>query len=273
MKKFIYVIPIIILFFGLLIVSALSVTASPALQEDFVTATPNEFGRVYYTVTEDDYSLWDISAKTGVDLNDIYQMNADIDEQDPTIYLGQRIIISIQTPEPTATTEGYVDTTNFEPTLIPEGPGTGTICVLLYEDVNGNAFREEEEPMITEGAVSVSEKSSLFSGAKNTTDDPERDDEYSCFDNLPEGSYTITMAIPDGYNSTKILHNSVDLVAGDEIFYNFGAQKSSVLIAEEVTPSEGGRSPLFGILGLGLILAGLGLGAFSFNMNRKGSFN
>jgi hypothetical protein len=145
--------------------------------------------------------------------------------------------------------------------------------VLLYEDINGNAFREEEEPMMTEGAVSVSERNAQFTGAKNTINDPERDDQYSCFYELPEGNYTITMAIPDGYNSTKKLHTIIDLTAGDEIFYNFGAQKSSDLIAQQVSPSEGGRSPLFGILGLGLILVGLGLGVFSFNMNRKSSFN
>ena len=274
MKKFLFVIPVIVLFFTMLIASALSVMASPALQTDFVTATPNEFGRIYYTVTENDFSLWDISAKTGVDLQDIYQMNADISEQDPTIFIGQKIVIAIQTPEPTATVEGYVDTINLEPTSIPEGPGTGTICVLLYEDINGNAFREEEEPMMTEGAVSVSERNGQFTGAKNTIDDPERDDQYSCFYELPEGNYTITMAIPDGFNSTKILHTTIDLTAGDEIFYNFGAQKSSDLIAQQqVSPSEGGRSPLFGILGLGLILVGIGLGVFSFSLNRKGSFN
>lgn len=269
MKKFVFVLPVIVLFFALLIVSTLSVMASPALQTDFITATPNEFGRIYYTVTEDDFSLWDISAKTGIDLQEIYELNADISPDNPTIYLGQRIVIAIQTPEPTATPDGYVDTVEAEPTQIPEGPGTGNICVLLYEDINGNAFREETEEMMTDGAVSVSERNNQFTGAKNTIADPNRDDDYSCFENLPEGSYTITMAIPDGYNSTKTLHTTVDLVAGDRIFYNFGAQKSLALLAEDVSPEEGGRSTLFGVLGLGFILAGIGLGIFSFNMNRK----
>ena len=204
MKKFLFVIPVIVLFFTMLIASALSVMASPALQTDFVTATPNEFGRIYYTVTENDFSLWDIAAKTGVDLQDIYQMNADISEQDPTIFIGQKIVIAIQTPEPTATVEGYVDTINLEPTSIPEGPGTGTICVLLYEDINGNAFREEEEPMMTEGAVSVSGKKTdslleqktqltILKGMINIV----------VFMSFQKGNYTITMAIPDGFNSTK----------------------------------------------------------------------
>ena len=74
-----------------------------------------------------------------------------------------------------------------------------------------------------------------------------------------------------GLIQQKILHTTIDLTAGDEIFYNFGAQRSSELIAQQqVSPSEGGRSPLFGILGLGLILVGIGLGIFSFSMNRKG---
>ena len=271
MKKFIFVLPVITLFFALLIVNALSVTASPDLQTDFITATPNEFGRIYYTVSENDFSLWDISAKTGIDLQEIYELNADISANDPTIFVGQKIVIAIQTPEPTATPEGFVDTTNLEPTTIPEGPGTGNICVLLYEDTNGDAIRQDYETMMTEGAVSVSERNGRYTGAKNTIDDPDRDDEYSCFNNLPEGNYTITMAIPDGYNPTKVLHTSIDLKAGEEIFYNFGAQQSSALIAEEISPAEGGRSTLFGLLGLGFILGGIGLGIFSFNMNRKSS--
>lgn len=269
MKKSIFVVPVFILFFVLLLVSALSVTASPALQTDYITATPNELGRIYYTVTENDFSLWDISAKLGIDLQEIYELNPDISADNPIIFVGQKIVIAIQIPEPTATPEGYIDTTNIEPTPTPEGPGTGNICVLLYEDTNGDAVRQSTEKTMTDGAVSVSERNGRFTGAKNTTDDPDREDEYSCFKGLPEGNYTITMAIPDGYNPTKVLHTTIDLKAGEEIFYNFGAQKSSALLAENISPEEGGRSPLFGILGFGFILLGIGLGIFSFNLNRK----
>ena len=75
MKKSVFVVPVFILFFVLLLASALSVTASPALQTDYITATPNELGRIYYTVTENDFSLWDISAKLGIDLKEIYELN------------------------------------------------------------------------------------------------------------------------------------------------------------------------------------------------------
>ena len=79
------------------------------------------------------------------------------------------------------------------------------------------------------------------------------------------------MAIPEGYNETTVLNIILELPAGDTTFLNFGAQLSTLAQIQDLGPEEGGRSPLLGVIGIGLLLAGLGLGIFSTRMGRRQS--
>jgi hypothetical protein len=132
------------------------------------------------------------------------------------------------------------------------------ICVLLYNDLNGDAIRQEEEPSIQGGAISVSNRSGTFSESTETVAGAEP----HCFTDLSEGEYTITVAVPDNYNPTTATSYVLDLRAGDETYLGFGAQVNSESEIEAPTPEGRSRSPLLGILGGLVLLAGLGLAIF-----------
>jgi hypothetical protein len=87
--------------------------------------------------------------------------------------------------------------------------------------------------------------------------------EADCFENLPEGQYTISVAVPEGYNPTTQNSYELPLKAGDITYINFGAQANTQTLAEapSIPAPEGGRSPLLGIIGVLFLLAG---GAVAF---------
>jgi hypothetical protein len=58
------------------------------------------------------------------------------------------------------------------------------------------------------------------------------------------------------------------VTAGDDTKLNFGAQLSSAAAAAKLPVEEGGRSPLLGVIGIVLLLAGIGLGIFSTRLGR-----
>jgi hypothetical protein len=92
--------------------------------------------------------------------------------------------------------------------------------------------------------------------------------EHQCFNDLPEGEYTITIAVPEGYNPTTNNTEEVLLNAGDTTYLNFGAQINS---ENEVIPvTEGGKSPLLGIVGGLFLIAGIGVAIFAGRMLRGG---
>jgi quercetin dioxygenase-like cupin family protein len=86
-----------------------------------------------------------------------------------------------------------------------------------------------------------------------------------CIDSVPEGDYNVSVAVPDGYNATTSMNYALNVTAGDSSTLDFGAQQNSQ--AAPVAPSEGGRSPMLGILGGLLLVCGVGLGVY---MRRAG---
>jgi hypothetical protein len=145
------------------------------------------------------------------------------------------------------------------------------ICALLFDDVNGDALRQESEFGIAAGAVSVSQRAGQASETGTTGDEIDADDEPVplCFDDLPTGEYTISVAAPSGYNPTTAQTATLELKAGDETRLNFGAQLGSAAQSAILTPEEGGRSPLMGLLGFVLLLSGAGLGVYTWQMARR----
>ena len=118
------------------------------------------------------------------------------------------------------------------PTVTPTPlSGTTEVCVLLFDDSNGNAFREETEPAVAGGAVSLTENNGKYSAAQDTIipADPEA---YQgiCFTDIPEGNYNITVGIPDNFNPTMELNYSLDVNAGDLAFVDFGIQSQDVVV-------------------------------------------
>jgi hypothetical protein len=248
----------------------LPANAAPSLQQLPPTPTPGADGRIIYIVQPGD-SCIRVAALNGITVDQLRQLNSKLDEQCNLIE-GQELLIGIISLAGTPT--AGPSPTAAPPTASPT-PFTGTteICVLLFQDANGNGLREETEPAVAGGAVSVTENNGEYSAAQDTVI-PADPTAYQgiCFSNVPEGSYNITVGIPDNYNPTTELNYSLDVKAGDRALVPFGIQSKDVVVDPgATTPNEPKTSPLFGILGGLLLLGGAALGYYAWRSGKPES--
>lgn len=257
-----------LLLFGIM----LPAQASPSAQVQFPSPTPGPDGRILYTVQDGD-SCFRIEALYNVTVEQLRGLNPQLDEN-CTLIVGNQIMLGIGGPGALSPTPGP-SPTPAPPTLTPTPPpGTTEICVLLYDDLNGDALRQETEFGIADGAVSVSNTAGTFTETKNTVSQIDPDTEeplQSCFTDVPAGEYNISMAVPDNYNPTMELSYTLTIKAGDRAFVDFGAQSRAETAVEPVPENGGGTSPIFGILGGLLLLGGLGLGWYAFQQRKPAS--
>jgi len=248
----------------------LPANAAPNMQQVPPTPTPGADGRILYVVQPGD-NCYRVAALNGITQEQLRQLNSKLDEN-CTIIEGQELLIGIVSLAGTPT--AGPSPTPLPPTPSPT-PFTGTteICILLFNDSNGNALREETEPSVAGGAVSVTENNGEYSAAQDTII-PADPAAYQgiCFSNVPEGSYNITVGIPDNYNPTMELNYSLDVNAGDRAFIDFGIQSKDVVADPGANPTnEPKTSPLFGILGGLLLLGGAALGYYAWRSGRPES--
>jgi hypothetical protein len=139
----------LLLGFGLilLLLSSLSLrlpvqAAPPAQYTVFPTPTPGADGRIIYIVQEND-TLWRIAAIAGMTVDELKALNNLLSD---AVTPGQQILLGFAGPVEVTPTVGPSPTpAPVEPT-ITAGPGWGVICVLLYEDENGDSLRQGKRP-------------------------------------------------------------------------------------------------------------------------------
>jgi hypothetical protein len=249
---------------ALIIFSAsLPVFAAPVAQfTPFPTPTPGTDGRIIYIVQPND-SWWRIAAIYAIDLNELLRLN---DATSETILLeGEEVILGFGGPSEVTPTFGPSPTpTPRLPTPSPQ-PGAGTLCVILYLDANGDSLRQEEEASIPGGAINISDPTGEITITETTTSgiDPH------CFEELPQGEYNISVAVPDGYNPTTVLNYTLVVDPGTETYLDFGAQVSSTAVDDLSSPGGSSRSLLLGVAGGLLLLGGIGLGVYATLMGRS----
>ena len=235
------------------------VKASPQAQAFYNTPTPNAEGRIIYKVKAGDTCI-SVSLLNNISLDQLRTLN-DLSEE---CVLNPDQILLIATVAPQATLSGTAPTeTSALPSPTPFR-GNGEVCVILFNDVNGNAVAEEGEAAIAGGAVSITDRLgrvSLSGQSSASFDEP------TCFPEMPEGDYNVSVAVPEGYNPTTRMNYALALKAGDGSTLDFGAQLNSQALPTPV--SEGGRSPLMGILGVAVVLAGIGLGIYARMNSRR----
>jgi LysM repeat protein len=239
-----------------------SANAAPPFQmTPFPTPTPGPDGRIIYTVQEND-TLLRISLISGVSIDEIRGLNSLLSDN---ISVGQQLLLGLGGPVILTPTPGPSPTaTEVIPTPTKE-PGYGIICILLYNDKNGDSIRETDELSIPGGAINLNNNL----GSVSFTNETVESDQPMCYEDLAEGDYTISIAVPEGYNATTNTTYVLSLKAGDETYLDFGAQANSVTNTESPLPTdESGKSPLLGIIGGFLLVAGLGLGVFAGRMLR-----
>ncbi len=274
------------LLFALLVGLSFSAQASPPLQSgEFQTPTAGPDGRIMYTVREGDTCNL-IALLHHIDVNQLRSLNPTLDEN-CIVIPGQQVMIGVGGPAnaPTSTAGPSPTPTQVLPTPTPAA-GTTEICVLLFEDINGDGIRQENELGLAGGAISVTNMLGGYSKTQDTineidlaTDEPA----YICFgekppdadevpesEKLPEGKYTVSAAIPDGYNPTINLSYSIKVVAGERAFIAFGAQSQKSTL-EEPVEEDNNPSALLGIVGAFLLLGGGGLGWYAMRMNKSSS--
>lgn len=254
----------ILIAFSLLWAAFSPVQASNSEFQTEQTPTPGADGRILYTVLAGDTQLG-IAEKFAIDVNVLRQLN-NWTAETPLIE-GQVILLGTTGQGATAT---VAPTSEVVATVTEQVPGTGMICVLLFDDVNGDALRQETEFGIAGGEASVSERTGLASRTGTTLAEVDADGAPVpvCFEELPLGEYTISVAAPQGYNPTTAQSATIQLNPGDATTLNFGAQAGGSS-SGALTPEEGGRSPLMGLLGIVLLLSGAGLGFYTWQMSRR----
>ena len=251
------------------------VLAAPDAQlTPFPTPTPGADGRIIYIVKTGD-SLWRISAVSGIPMEELRALN-NLGAND-VIAPDQELLLGLGGPAGSAPTAGpRPSATSALPTPTP-GTGTGTLCVLLFEDMNGDSFRQETEPSLPGGAISVNDRLGNVSLTANTPSGglsenlfPEPEElGFVCFDTLEKGEYNVTVASPEGYNATTPLNYTVILNPGEEILFDFGAQPNSEVLARQTAPVGSQQKPILGLIGGVLVLLGMGLALYLWIFYRK----
>ena len=251
MKKTISLIPVFLTVILLLIVAPL-ITQTAQAQIYYYTPTADVNGNVIYTVKAGD-SCDSIALLNGISLDTLKSLNNLDTDGCRFLTEGTRVRLAI-VPTPVITPGPSPTPTSAIPTPQP-AIGYGTLCVYLFDDINGNGMVDPGEGPIAGGQfiVNSSTSNTSLSGTSiaNATFDP------VCFEDLPESRYSISMAIPEGYNPTSSQTISLDLKSGDTATVNFSAQSSSKPSANQ--QQSGNKSLLLAVVGGLILVAGVGL--------------
>jgi hypothetical protein len=264
MKRLLYITALTLTLFLLASVS-LTVRASGYVQlPQYSTPTPGPDGKIIYIVQPGDSCLR-IEALTGVPVAQLRALN----KLDSNCFLtpGQQLTIGVGGP-----VAGMTPTAGPDATATPAQPsptpalGEAVVCVLLYEDVNGDAFRQDTETIIPNGAISVIGTSGQYSkAAKTSTGIDQVCGDATVFDKVIQGTYNISVAAPEGYNPTTQLSFTLDVKPGEKIFVDFGAQKGGEAKPQEPV-NQPGSSNWLGVAGGILLLVGAGLGIYAWQV-------
>jgi LysM repeat protein len=237
---------------------------------NFVTPTPGPDGRIIYIVKEND-ALWTIAALSGKTVEELMALNG----LQPNDFLvpGMQLVLGVAGPaQPTAGAQAPASPTPA-PTATPIY-GTGEICVLLFVDQNGDARLQAGEPPLAGGKVSLADRSGSVAADYTTTAEYNADGEPAdhCFDGLENGDYSISAAVPTGYNPTTSMNLPVRLAPGDIQYVEFGAQASAA-IGGGADGSAGGRSVILGVVGVLLLAIAGALGYMATRYGRSSRSN
>jgi hypothetical protein len=244
--------------------------AHAAPDAQFVTATPGPDGRIMYIVVEGDSCL-QVALLHGITVQQLRQFNTRLDE-DCTLIPGQQLVVGLAQPE--APTAGPAPTLPSPTVTATPVSGTTEVCVLLFEDKNGDAVRQETELGIEGGAVSLTNLNGSYSETQNTSSavDPDTlEPVRACFVDVPGGEYNVSMAVPDEYNPTMLVSYTLTVKAGDRAEISFSAQSKTITVSEPADSQEGSKSSLLGVFGFLLLLGGAGLGYYAYRSGQPKS--
>jgi len=265
---FVCSIVLILLFLGV----ALPINGASAAPnaQGFVTSTPGPDGRILYTVVAGDSCL-QVAYLHGITVPQLRQFNSRLDEN-CTLVVGQQLVVGIVSAN--ISTAGPAPTLPSPTVTATPVSGTTEVCVLLFNDMNGDSLRQTTELGVDGGAVSLTNLNGSYSQTQNTTSavDPDTSEPVrACFVDVPSGEYNVSMAVPDNYNPTMLLSYTLTVKAGDRASIDFGAQSKTLTINEPTQTQGNSRSSILGIFGFLLLIGGAGLGYYAYRSGQPKS--
>jgi hypothetical protein len=257
-NKFFSIFAILAVLIGLFILQPL-LAAPTSAQVYIYTPTAEANGNIFYIVNSGD-TCDSIALLNNITLDNLRSYNQLNLDDCNKLTVGRKLLIGIVptaviTPGPSPTPTSSI------PTPMPV-IGKGSICIYLFNDVNGNAMVDTNETALVGGEISISSKAGDFSKTASSAGDGTP----VCFDEINEGEYTISVAIPEGYNSTTTQNYVDTLKAGDTSTVNFGAQESSRI---NIGGGGSGGSIILAIVGGLILIAGVGIGLYAYFVMHK----
>ena len=141
--------------------------------------------------------------------------------------------------------------------------GTGQICVLAFDDQNGNGVRDADEPLRSGVGFTLADENGVKGSYKS-----DGNSEPYCFGSLAAGAYTVQARGTSGLDVTTPGQWAISLANGAQFDVMYGARQSEGAAKPaanntSATPTSGsGMSTLgrivLGVLGL-VVLAAAGL--------------
>jgi LysM repeat protein len=229
-----------------------SASIAPLVSEE--GARPD--GSIVYVVVAGD-TLDSVAFAYGLTRADILALNPNI--TDPRIIqIGQEIVVKgatvPPTPEPTPETNPDGSAVTEEPpeavrnaapapvisvgtAVSPIDPAnrSASVCVVLFEDGNGNRIQDRGEDVLPGGSIAVHMDGTPVSDhATDSQPDP------FCFDNLAAGNYVVSAAAPPGYGLTTPDQLRVQAYPGAQVSLAFGAAQGVEPIVLPPSDEQGG---------------------------------
>ena len=246
-----------------LIVSGAAATSAPT-QIPLPTATPSAAvsGTSLTYVVQSGDSLFGVALKFNLTLDQLLALNPGLTRDSP-LQVGQTIVVGVATPTPTEA-----------PTATPAS-AAGGLCLIAFDDDNGDGRRDSDEPPVAGVLFEVIDGNGN-SLARNTS---AASDEPYCLSDLAAGRYTVNITSPSDRLPTTETSVLIGLLAGETFNVDFGSRAAltptpppvetptPTATAQAETP-RADNAPL-AVLGIVLIIAaGLALG-FALRARRR----
>jgi LysM repeat protein len=193
------------------------VTAGPP-PTPLPTPTPRPDGSIVYVVQVGD-TLYGISLKTGVPMEQIRTLNASSLSADNIIHVGQELVLSLpsETPVPTEPPppEEVADAGDAG---AGDAAAGASICVLAFHDRNGDTFRDATlEELLPNAQFTLANAAGIIN--QYTSDGFS---EPYCFTGLAAGSYRVIQQPPPTYKASGVAEQMVAVTEGATINLEFG---------------------------------------------------
>jgi hypothetical protein len=256
---------ILLILIGLAWISSVAQAAPGGLQVAYPSPTPLPNGQIIYIVKAGE-TCTQISILYGVSID--YLRSTNQLDANCTLREGQKLQLGTGGPSAASPTPGpSLVPTLVLPTSTPVAGGKAEVCVLVFDDVNGDGLRQTTEVAIAGAAISLTSLDGTYSQTLTSVINPDPEAYQGiCFPAVPMGKYNVSAAAPDGYNPTINLTSTVEVTAGDIVYIDYGAQAKTVPGVE--TPQKK-PSSLLGIIGAVFLLAGIGIAIYVWSLMRK----